>query len=80
VPFTRHLWNMLEQAKVITKGALLRNESRGAHYKPDFPERDDDQWLKTTIARFDGQRSPQFSYETVDHGLIPLRKRVYTST
>ena len=30
----------------MTKGALLRNESRGAHYKPDFPNRDDEQFLK----------------------------------
>ena len=30
----------------MTKGALLRNESRGAHYKPDFPNRDDENFLK----------------------------------
>jgi succinate dehydrogenase / fumarate reductase flavoprotein subunit len=34
--FTRQLWNMLELARVITLGALQRDESRGAHYKPDF--------------------------------------------
>lgn len=37
---------MLYLAKVMTKGALLRNESRGAHYKPDFQERDDENFLK----------------------------------
>jgi succinate dehydrogenase / fumarate reductase flavoprotein subunit len=78
--FVRELRDRLLLAKVIVQGAHDRNESRGAHYKPDFPERDDDNWLKTTIAQFDGQRNPQFSYEQVDHGLIPLRKRVYTST
>lgn len=44
--FTRQLKNMLVLAKVMTKGALLRNESRGAHYKPDFPNRDDENFLK----------------------------------
>ena len=34
--FVNQLWNMLELARVITKGALLRDESRGAHYKPEF--------------------------------------------
>jgi succinate dehydrogenase / fumarate reductase, flavoprotein subunit len=37
LPFTRQLKNMLELARVITIGALMRDESRGAHYKPDFP-------------------------------------------
>jgi len=76
VPFTRHLWNMLEQAKIITKGALLRNESRGAHYKPDFPDRDDANFLKTTIAEWtpDG---PRISYEAVDTSLIKPRPRKY---
>ena len=34
--FVKQLWNMLELARVITLGALRRDESRGAHYKPDF--------------------------------------------
>ena len=48
---------MLVLARVITLGALNRNESQGAHYKPDFPERDDENWLKTTMAKYspDGQ-------------------------
>jgi succinate dehydrogenase / fumarate reductase flavoprotein subunit len=76
VPFTRHLWNMLEISRVITIGALRRNESRGAHYKPDYPERDDENWLKTTIARYtpDG---PELSYEAVDISLIKPRPRRY---
>ena len=48
--FVRELGNMLVLAKVITLGALARNETRGAHYKPEFPERDDANWLKTTMA------------------------------
>src|SRR5581483_9256180 len=40
VAFTRQLYNMLQLARVVAQGAALRDESRGAHYKPDFPERD----------------------------------------
>ncbi|MCL6600554.1 MAG: succinate dehydrogenase flavoprotein subunit, partial [Alicyclobacillus macrosporangiidus] len=74
--FTRHLGNMIEMARAITIGALMRNESRGAHYKPEFPERDDENFLKTTIAKWtpDG---PSISYEDVDVSLIPPRKRNY---
>jgi len=78
--FTRQLWNMFELARVITQGAYNRNESRGAHYKPEFPERNDDEWLKTTKARFNpATNAPEFSYEDVDVSLIKPRKRDYTS-
>ena len=50
--FSRELYNMLILARVITLGALARNESRGAHYKPDFPDRNDADWLKTTRAKW----------------------------
>ena len=78
LPHARHLDNMLELARVITLGALNRNESRGAHYKPDFPERDDEQFLKTTIAEYSGE-GPVFSYEAVDVSLIAPRKRDYSA-
>lgn len=76
--FVRQLWNMLELAEAMTKGALLRNESRGAHYKPEFPERDDENFLKTTIAKYTPE-GPEISYEDVDISLIPPRKRDYTT-
>lgn len=77
VAFTRQLWNMLELAEAMTLGALMRNESRGAHYKPDFPDRNDEEFLKTTKATWtpDG---PQISYEDVDVSLIPPRIRDYS--
>ena len=78
VPHARQLKNMLELARVITLGALNRDESRGAHFKPDFPERDDENWLKTTIAEYSAE-SPVFSYEAVDLGLLEPRKRDYSS-
>jgi succinate dehydrogenase / fumarate reductase flavoprotein subunit len=78
-PFIRQLWNMLQLARVITLGALNRNESRGAHYKPDFPERNDEEWLKTTKAFFDAESNgPRFEYEEVDLSLIQPRKRDYS--
>lgn len=77
VAFTRQLWNMLELSEAMTTGALLRNESRGAHYKPDFPVRNDEEFLKTTKAAWtpDG---PSISYEEVDVSLIPPRVRDYS--
>jgi succinate dehydrogenase / fumarate reductase flavoprotein subunit len=77
LPHARHLDNMLELARVITLGALNRNESRGAHYKPEFPDRDDESFLKTTIAEYSGE-GPVISYEPVDVSLIPPRKRDYS--
>ena len=77
LPHARHLANMLELARVITLGALNRNESRGAHYKPEFPERDDENFLKTTIAEYSGE-GPVISYEPVDISLIQPRKRDYS--
>jgi len=74
--FARELGNMLVLARVVTLGALQRNESRGAHYKPDFPERDDANWLKTTRAKWvSGEIS--LSYEPVDISQIPPRARRY---
>lgn len=76
VPFTRQLYNMLQLARVITLGAINRNESRGAHYKPEFPNRDDENWLKTTKARFTSN-GPVLEYEAVDISLIKPRPRKY---
>jgi succinate dehydrogenase / fumarate reductase flavoprotein subunit len=74
--FARELGNMLVLARVVTLGALQRNESRGAHYKPAFPERDDANWLKTTRAKsVNGEI--QLSYEPVDISQIPPRARRY---
>jgi succinate dehydrogenase / fumarate reductase flavoprotein subunit len=77
--FTRQLGNMLQLARVITIGALNRNESRGAHYKPDFPKRNDEEFLKTTIAAYNADANkPEFSYEDVDVSLIAPRERDYS--
>jgi len=46
------LGNMLDVAQVIVASALARQESRGAHYRTDFPDRDDTNWLRHTIASY----------------------------
>jgi succinate dehydrogenase / fumarate reductase flavoprotein subunit len=76
VSFARQLWNMLELALVICRGALRRDESRGAHYKPDFPQRDDAHWLKTTRATWTAD-GPTFRYDPVDTSLLPPGPRRY---
>jgi succinate dehydrogenase / fumarate reductase flavoprotein subunit len=86
ISFVNQLRNMLVLARVMTRGALLRQESRGAHFKVrDFEKgvteenalpRDDVNFLKTTIAEHtpDG---PRITYEPVDTSLIPPRPRKY---
>jgi succinate dehydrogenase / fumarate reductase, flavoprotein subunit len=79
--FVRQLEGMINLAQVITLGAYNRNESRGAHYKPEFPDRNDDDWLKTTIAHYHSEtKQPELSYQDVDISLIKPRKRDYTKT
>jgi succinate dehydrogenase / fumarate reductase flavoprotein subunit len=48
--FVRHLGNMIVLARVIAQGARNRDESRGAHFKPASPQRDDANWQRTTMA------------------------------
>ena len=74
--FARELENMLILAQVITVGALCRNESRGAHYKPEFLDRDDANWLKTTRAKWMNEEV-QLTYDPVDISQIPPRARRY---
>ncbi len=76
--FSRELGNMLVLARAITIGALARDETRGAHYKPDFPNRDDANWLKTTKASYKNG-TITLEYEPVDISLIPPRERKYTA-
>ena len=76
LPHARQFYNMLQLARAVTLGALRRNESRGAHYKPEFPERNDAEFLKTTIASYTPE-GPEFSYQPVDVSLVPPRARKY---
>ena len=56
---------MLEVAHTITLGALLREESRGAHFRMDFKTRNDRDWLKHTIAKIGPNREPVISFKDV---------------
>lgn len=76
--FAKQLRDMFHLAKAITLGALNRDESRGAHYKPDFPNRDDEKWMKTSKALFT-ENGPVMEYEDVDVGLIKPRPRRYAT-
>ncbi len=88
--FIRHFRNMIVIARTITEGALARNESRGAHFKPDFTERNDAEWLRTTLAKCeDGHPKfvKEFDYncagqpihvtDAVDTTLVKPRPRKY---
>src|SRR3954468_14134760 len=76
--FARALKDMIYAAEAILKGALMRNESRGAHFKPAFADRDDANFLKTTIATYDAASdSAVITYEPVDTSLVPPRARTY---
>lgn len=59
---------MLKLALCVAAGALARTESRGAHFRQDFPRRDDAAWLKRTLVRWggDGDVLPSFAYEPLD--------------
>jgi succinate dehydrogenase / fumarate reductase flavoprotein subunit len=76
--FANQFKGMLEIALVIAKGALLRDESRGGHFKPDYPERDDHNFLKHTIAAYDPDESePVMSFRDVDVRYFSVAKRDY---
>ena len=68
----RKLRPCLTLAEAIVTGALGRNESRGAHYKPEFPKRDDRNWLKTTVAKVNGKNGGiTLDYKAVDVSILP---------
>lgn len=76
--FARATRDMILMAETVLKGALMRNESRGAHYKPAFDKRDDANYLKTTLASYDTITDQAvISYGPVDTSLVPPRARTY---
>lgn len=68
--------SMLDLAEVITLGALNREETRGSHYRLDFKERDDRNWLKHTLVTYKDGR-PQIKYKEVTLGKYKPEARKY---
>ncbi len=76
--FALRIKNMVRLAYITAKGALARTESRGAHFRTDFPLRDDASWLNRTLARWpDGAAEPDLSYEPVGELDVPPGHRGY---
>ncbi|MBU1320336.1 MAG: FAD-dependent oxidoreductase [candidate division Zixibacteria bacterium] len=66
----------LDAAQMIAEGALRREESRGAHFRIDFPKRLDDPWMKHTIFKYK-PGGPEISYKPVKLGLYEPEERKY---
>jgi succinate dehydrogenase / fumarate reductase flavoprotein subunit len=71
------LGQMLDLAEVITLGALNREESRGAHSREDFPERDDQKWLVHTMVSYSRTEGPKFFFTPVTITRFQPKERRY---
>lgn len=79
--FTRALGDMIIYAEAIVAAAIERKESRGSHYRPDYPERDDSKFLKTTIAKYNVKTGGvDLVFEDVPQPIVPPRARTYGKT
>lgn len=70
------LLSIIDLAEVLAKGATIREESRGAHSRSDFPDRDDENWMKHTLA-YKSEEGPRFEYKPVTITKIPPAERKY---
>jgi fumarate reductase flavoprotein subunit len=78
--FALRIKNMVRLSLITAMGALARTESRGAHYRSDYPLRDDAQWLNRTLARWpSSSNAPEIGYEPVGVLDVPPGHRGYGS-
>ena len=70
------LEGMLHLAEVIVEGALARKESRGSHFRVDYPNRDDEHWLRHTLA-YKTPEGPRLEYKGVTITSYPPKERMY---
>jgi succinate dehydrogenase / fumarate reductase flavoprotein subunit len=70
------LKGMLHLAEVIVEGALAREESRGSHFRVDYPKRDDEHWLRHTLA-FKTAEGVRLDYKRVAITSYPPKERTY---
>jgi len=75
--FHMELGNMIDCAEAIVAGGLLRKESRGAHFRKDMPERDDEDWMTHTMVNFSEESGPQTGTLPVTVTTWEPQKRVY---
>ncbi len=76
--FIRATGDMIAIAELIAKASLEREESRGSHYRLDFPERDDDRFLKTLVGEYDpASGGHKIFFREVDTSLVKPRPRTY---
>ncbi|MDX2132458.1 MAG: succinate dehydrogenase flavoprotein subunit [Planctomycetota bacterium] len=75
--FTRGVGDMLLIAEAICLGSIERRESRGAHYRTDFQERDDANFMKTSLAKYDPQRGVTLEFVPIDATLVRPTARTY---
>jgi len=68
--------SMLAVAEVVVAGALARTESRGSHFRRDYPSRDDENWLKHTLA-YPGPDGPRLEYSSVKITKYQPAERLY---
>jgi succinate dehydrogenase / fumarate reductase flavoprotein subunit len=71
------LGHMLDYSMFIVEGALLRKESRGAHFREDFPTRNDDEFLKHTMAYMDKDGNLTTDFMDVTLGKFEVKERTY---
>ena len=71
------LGHMIDFSLFIVEGALAREESRGAHYREDFPKRDDEKFLKHTYAKFSSEYELELEYGDVVLGKFEPQERKY---